>query len=304
MEHQGRYWFVAQVPSALPASRLIAHRYRTILRHYLHIRPDAPFYGRMKQMHADPFTLPATKPFLLDGSDTGFLFLHGFTSTPQSIREVAVQVHETSGATVYCPLLSGHGTTPDALAKTGQLDWVASAEAALKTLSSRCSRIVLGGLSLGATLSLNLAARMPDRVHGVISINGSTGLYRPEVVAPLYRPEGPEFVEGIGSDIAEAGVREICYESIPRQTLKERFLLTNATGALLPLIRQPLLILQSRTDHVVDPQNALRIATSVGSADIHLRWLERSYHVATLDHDRALIAHAISAFLQNDAFAH
>lgn len=275
-----------------------------ILRHYLHLQPDAPLYDRMKQMHIDPFTLPETKPFLLEGNDTGFVFFHGFTSTPQSIREVAVQVHEQSGATVFCPLLCGHGTTPAALAETGQLDWVESAEAALKTLAARCSRIVLGGLSLGATLSLNLAARMPDRVHGVISINGSTGLYRPEVVAPLYQQGGTEFVGGIGSDIAKAGAKEICYDSIPRCTLKERFLLTNATGALLPLIRQPLLILQSRTDHVVDPQNALRIATSVGSADIHLRWLERSYHVATLDHDRALIAHAISAFLQNDAFAH
>lgn len=256
----------------------------------------------MKQMHIDPFNLPETKPFLLDGSDTGFLFFHGFTSTPQSIREVAVQVHDQSGATVFCPLLSGHGTTPTALAETGQLDWVESAEAALKTLAARCSRIVVGGLSLGATLSLNLAARMPDRVHGVISINGSTGLYRPEVVTPLYQPDGTEFLGGIGSDIAEAGTQEICYDSIPRQTLKERFLLTNATGALLPLIRQPLLILQSRTDHVVDPQNAVRITNSVGSADIHLRWLEKSYHVATLDHDRALIANAISAYLQKDTF--
>lgn len=271
-----------------------------ILRHYLHLRPDAPFYGHMKQMQTDPFDLPETKPFLLDGNDTGFLFFHGFTSTPQSIREVAIQVHGQSGATVLCPLLCGHGTTPTALAETGQFDWVESAEAALKILASRCSRIVLGGLSLGATLSLNLAARMPDRVHGVISINGSTGLYRPEVVAPLYHREGNEFVGGIGSDIAEAGTTEICYDSIPRRTLKERFLLTNATGALLPLIKQPLLILQSRTDHVVDPQNALRIANSVGSADIHLRWLEKSYHVATLDHDRALIANTISAYLQKD----
>ncbi|WP_339822833.1 alpha/beta hydrolase [Sulfitobacter dubius] len=251
----------------------------------------------MKQMPIAPFDLPEAQPFLLEGSDTGFLFFHGFTSTPQSVSNVAQHVHRISGATVYCPLLDGHGETPTALAKTGQADWVASAETALETLSSRCARVIVGGLSLGATLSLNLAARMPDKIQGVISINGSTGLYRPEVVAPLYETGGAAFIEGIGSDIAEPGMTEICYDRIPRETLKERFLLTNATGALLPLIRQPILILQSRRDNVVDPKNAPRIATSVGSSEIHLCWLERSYHVATLDYDRSLIAQRIAGFL-------
>ena len=61
---------------------------------------------------------------------------------------------------------------------------------------------------------------MPDKIQGVISINGSTGLYRPEVVAPLYETGGAAFIEGIGSDIAEPGMTEICYDRIPRETLK------------------------------------------------------------------------------------
>jgi carboxylesterase len=255
----------------------------------------------MKLTPIAPFDLPEAQPFLLEGSDTGLLIFHGFTSTPQSVREVAEKVHKFSGATVYCPRLAGHGETPTALAEIGQADWVASAEDALATLSTRCGRVIVGGLSLGATLSLNLAARMPDKIQGVVSINGSTGLYRPEVVAPLYETEGPAFIDGIGSDIAEPGMTEICYNRIPRETLKERFLLTNATGALLPLIRQPILILQSRRDNVVDPENAPRIATSVRSSEIHLSWLERSYHVATLDYDRRLIAERIAEFLRQVA---
>ncbi|MEY8799121.1 alpha/beta hydrolase [Leisingera sp. XS_AS12] len=280
---------------------MIAFAYRMIPQVYLRNRPIARFYAPMKQTPIAPFDLPEAQPFLCEGSDTGFLFFHGFTSTPQSVREVALQVHAASGATVFCPLLAGHGASPAALGQTGQADWVASAEAALETLSSRCARVIVGGLSLGATLSLNLAARMPEKIQGVVSINGSTGLYRPEVVAPLYDAEGAEFISGIGSDIAEQGVTEICYDRIPRETLKERFLLTNATGALLPLIRQPVLILQSRRDNVVDPKNAPRIATSVVSSEIHLIWLERSYHVATLDFDRGLIAERIAEFLRSVA---
>ena len=124
------------------------------------------------------------------------------------------------------------------------------------------------------------------------------------MVAPLYETTGTRFIDGIGSDIAEPGMTEVCYDRIPQVTLKERFLLTNATGALLPLIRQPILIQQSRRDNVVDPKNAPRIATSVGSSEIHLIWLERSYHVATLDYDRRLIADRISEFLSQSKFRH
>lgn len=256
----------------------------------------------MENTSIAPFDSPEAQPFLLDGSNTGFLFFHGFTSTPQSVRDVAHKVHVASGATVYCPLLAGHGETASVLAETGQADWVASAEAALETLCSRCTEVIVGGLSLGATLSLNLAARFPEKIHGVVSINGSTGLYRPEVVAPLYETKGARFIAGIGSDIAEPGMAEVCYDHIPKATLKERFLLTNATGALLPLIRQPILVQQSRRDNIVDPKNAHRIVTSVGSSEIRLIWLERSYHVATLDYDRWLIATQISEFLSQSNY--
>ena len=40
----------------------------------------------------------------------------------------------------------------------------------------------------------------------------------------------------------------------PCRTLKERFLLINFTGALQPLMRKPILIMQSRCDNVVDPK--------------------------------------------------
>lgn len=257
----------------------------------------------MTDTTASDFDAPETRPFLLEGSQTGLLLLHGFTSTPQSVRQVGERLHGLTGATVFCPMLAGHGVTTEALAATDQQDWVRSTETALEQLETRCSSIVIGGLSLGATLSLNLAARMPDRISAVISINGSTGLYKPEVVAPLYDLDGPEHVPGIGSDIANPDAHEICYEMIPRSTLKDRFILTSATGALLPLLHQPILIIQSRTDHVVDPENATRIACSVSSADVRLCWLSRSWHVATLDYDQDLIISRIADFITSDASA-
>ena len=65
---------------------------------------------------------------------------------------------------------------------------------------------------------------------------------------------------------------------------------------MLPLLRQPLLVLQSRIDNVVEPANAHRIVQECGSTEIRLRWLENSFHVATLDHDRDLIVEELERF--------
>ena len=84
------------------------------------------------------------------------------------------------------------------------------------------------------------------------------------MVAPLYEPAAPEYVSGIGSDIGCLGAREPCYDRIAHVTLQQHFLLTNDTGPLLPLVRQPLMMCQPRTDHVVAPENAHHIVWTVG----------------------------------------
>ncbi|MFN4129027.1 MAG: alpha/beta hydrolase [Paracoccaceae bacterium] len=239
------------------------------------------------------------KPFYLHGSTTGVLLLHGFTSTPQSVAYVGREIHATTGATLCVPLLAGHGETPDALARTGYGDWLASAETALDQLRLNCDRVVVAGLSLGGTIALNLAIRFPERVDRVISINGSTGIYRPDQVAGLFTPQSSGFQQGIGSDISHPSRREVCYDRIPVISMRERFILTGATGIMLPDLKQPILVFQSRKDHVVAPENGLRIVRDVGSSDVTLQWLDRSFHVATLDHDRDEIVARCSKFISS-----
>jgi len=238
-----------------------------------------------------------TEAFELPGDATGVLLLHGFTSTPQSVRHVGHRLHQLGGFTVLAPLLAGHGETPEALARTGQLDWLTSAETALRTLRTKCPRTIVAGLSLGGTIALNLGARFPQLVDGVATINGSIGLYRPEQARSVFEPTADGFGPGIGSDICRSGVREICYERIPASTLEQRFVLTMATGLMLPCLIRPVLVMQSRIDHVVDPASGPCIVQRVGSTLIELRWLERSWHVATLDHDRDLIVDYLVGFI-------
>lgn len=237
------------------------------------------------------------KPFYLQGSRVGLVLLHGFTSTPQSVAYVGRQIHAATGVTVSVPLLAGHGETPEALAKTGYSDWLASAQHALNRVRAECDVVVIAGLSLGGTIALNLAIRFPDLVDRVISINGSTGIYRPEQVQGLFSAEESGFHQGIGSDIKHPKRREMCYDRIPLANMRERFILTCATGIMLPDLKQPLLVFQSREDHVVAPQNGSRIVKDVGSSNVRLQWLDHSYHVATLDNDRDQIVMQCSEFM-------
>jgi carboxylesterase len=56
-----------------------------------------------------------------------------------------------------------------------------------------------------------------------------------------------------------------------------------------------MLIVTSRQDHVVPPGNSDILAEAV-SGPVERLWLEESYHVATIDHDRQLVADTVLDF--------
>ena len=57
----------------------------------------------------------------------------------------------------------------------------------------------------------------------------------------------------------------------------------------------PLLLFTSRQDHVVEPSQSEYLAANYGGQVDH-RWLERSYHVATIDFDRDVVSVEAAAF--------
>jgi carboxylesterase len=94
---------------------------------------------------------------------------------------------------------------------------------------------------------------------------------------------------GVGSDLADSETKELAYARVPLRTLASVRAFQRAVRAALPRVTQPLLCFVSRQDHVVDPGNTELVAAQAGSADVQVVWLERSYHVATLDLERRRI---------------
>ena len=62
-------------------------------------------------------------------------------------------------------------------------------------------------------------------------------------------------------------------------------------------VTQPLLMLRSTEDHVVDEQSTRNVMAGISSRDVTERVLEDSYHVATLDNDAPQIFAESAAFI-------
>ena len=107
-------------------------------------------------------------PFFNLGNEVGILLSHGFCSTAQEMFELSNFLHEKNGYTTFSVLLAGHGTSPADLAQTDMIDWYKSVKEGYDLLRERCSKIILIGHSMGATLSLLLAANEP--VDGIVTM--------------------------------------------------------------------------------------------------------------------------------------
>jgi carboxylesterase len=243
-------------------------------------------------------TMEGAEAFRLEAQGRpAVLVLHGFTGSTQSVRYLGEELHRRFGFSIYGPRLAGHGTSPDDMATTGYLDWLGTAESALKEMAASHGKVFVTGLSMGGTLCLNLAARFPDLVAGIIPINGCGGRLGSEMSELVLAHDAPDRIPGIGSDIKAEGVVELAYAEVPVKCVREANALMGATGNLLHKILCPTLVIQSREDHVLPPSNGPLIMQGISSRDARIFWLEDSYHVATLDNDKDTIVDRTGRFV-------
>jgi carboxylesterase len=245
-----------------------------------------------------PAVLPEAEPLSHEGStSTGVLLLHGFTGNPSSMRGIA-EAMVALGHHVEMPRLPGHGTTVEEMVTTGWADWTGEVRAAHARLNERAEDIVVAGLSMGGSLTLWSGFELAN-VVGLVCINPATTPQAPAVLGMLQEmiDDGTEIAPAIGGDIADPDVQESSYDGAPLRPL-----LSFMREGLMPMtdrygeLTVPLLLITSRQDHVVEPANSEHLAESYGG-DVEHVWLERSYHVATQDYDRADIERMTGEFV-------
>lgn len=241
--------------------------------------------------------LTGAEPFRLDGSDIGVLLCHGFTGTPQSLRPWGEYLAER-GYTVHVPLLPGHGTTWQDMNGTRWQDWYACVDKAFRELHETCERVVVGGLSMGGALSLQLAQEHGPRISGLVLVNPAVKFEDPRTRLLPVLKHVVGSLEAIGNDVKKQDVTELAYTRTPLKAAHSQLVAWQSVIRDLPEVTQPVLLLRSTQDHVVPASSSALILSRISSRDVTEVLLEDSYHVATIDNDAPRIFDESAKFIE------
>jgi carboxylesterase len=246
--------------------------------------------------------LTGAEPFNHDGSDVGVLLCHGFTGTPQSMRPWGEYLADR-GYTVRVPLLPGHGTTWQEMNGTTWQDWYTCVDSSFRELHQTCERVVVGGLSMGGALSLQLAQEHGPRISGLVLVNPAVKFDDPRTRLLPVLKHLMGSVQAIGNDVKKPGVNELAYARTPLKASHSQMMAWNSVIRDLPDITQPVLLLRSTEDHVVPASSSALILSRISSRDVTEILLDDSYHVATIDNDAPRIFDESAKFIERVALS-
>jgi len=247
--------------------------------------------------------LPDAAPFEAAGGPPPCLLLHGFTGTPFEIRPLGVAL-AAAGFAVRAPLLPGHGTTVDDLMDRRRVDWTEATEEEAVALA-REGPIVLVGLSLGALLSLRIAAVRPEIVRGLVCLAPALRLRRwtewPLAVLSRLRAAPRIGIPKMGgSDIRDRAMRERnpSYRAQPLRGAVQLFRLARDVRGLLGRVTAPILCIHGARDRTVPPHATDEVLRGVASAERQRVILPESGHVLPIDVERDRVAEEVVRFVR------
>jgi len=249
--------------------------------------------------------VPTAEPFLFlgDRAKPACLLIHGFTGTPKEMRWMGEYLNER-GFTCLGVRLAGHATTPEDMIRSNWTDWTASVESAFTMLKDLTSDIFLVGLSMGGILSLLMSTRLTPRVRGVVALS------------TLYKlPDDPRLrhIDWISKIVAympknngdsgwfdkEAQKDHVSYPENPVRSIGQLNQLLGEMRAALPQVNVPVLLMHSRDDHYVAPENMEMIyADLVNASDKTKVYITGSGHVVTRDASRRQVFESALEFIQ------
>ncbi|HET8868998.1 MAG TPA: alpha/beta fold hydrolase [Aquabacterium sp.] len=251
------------------------------------------------------------------GDKRGVLLFHGLSSSPLELQYLARGLHR-AGYTVKVPVMQGYTYGLMNPAHTAQ-EWVTSAVAELKQFQLECESVVIGGLCLGAILSLRVAELCSNELDGVMAL--STAFHYDGWGNPWYTPLLPlaryvpisqririrerepfgvkdermrawisRQMKELGD--SDAGAASLCVRDI----LQARSLIA-MTRRGLSRIACPTLLIHAKEDECSTPRSSIEVAEAVQSRRIRLVLLQDSYHMISIDREKDLVLNEMKQFL-------
>jgi len=241
--------------------------------------------------------------FLGDSTKPACLLIHGFTGVPKEMRLLGDFLHQ-HGYTCLGIRLTGHATEPEAMIRSRYTDWMASVEDGYHLLCGVSQNVILIGLSMGGVLSLLMSTKL--KVRGVVAMSTPFGLPRDYPIwflnlVSIFKKFNPKGKGKPGSSWFDPNeYREhISYPQNPIRSTTELKRLTLEMRAALPKVHVPVLLIHSKDDSYVLPENMEKIhAGLVNASDARKLFVTGSGHVVTRDAARRQVFEAVLEFIQ------
>jgi carboxylesterase len=230
--------------------------------------------------------------------------LHGFSSSPKDLTYLGDYLAK-KGITVYAPLLKGHGTCVEHMSLTTHKDWLNDAEKALNMLKKRCKKVYIAGISVQGNTSAILAAK--HNLDGIIFL-GAPIFFKKQMwvnfgslVLPIVRHFKPFYQKWYHKNLPDVLMKKrVTYHKLSLKSCLEAYKIIRISKKILPKIKCPALIMQTKTDIQVRDDSPKYIYDHIGSNKKKIVWLPASYHVFVIDKKKELAFREIYNFLKNN----
>ncbi|MDR3435131.1 alpha/beta fold hydrolase [Telmatospirillum sp.] len=267
----------------------------------------------------DPEERPAEIPdasFFLPGGSAAVLLIHGLTGTPTEMRFLGKGL-ASAGFTVYGCQLAGHCGTEEDLLRTGWKDWYASVETAYSNLRKKHEVVFVAGLSMGAVLSMHLAANHPGEIRGLgllsttlrydgwaiprlsfllpFFLNTPLGLHYRFVENFPYGIKDDRLRQRVVANMVSGNSAEAGNLGMTGHSLRQLLILVDKVKKEMPTIKTSAFIAHASNDDVASKWNAEYVARHIGGPT-ELLLLDDSYHMITVDKQRNTVNRSLAAF--------
>lgn len=227
------------------------------------------------------------RPYLLRPwrfKKAGVLLTHGYMAAPLEVRALAEFLRQ-KGYAVYGVRLKGHGTSPEDLGQTHWEEWYESLNRGYALIRSLTDKVILGGFSMGAGLTLLAAGRKGPEVCAAFAIDAPLhlrnhlvrlvpSLVRVNALLRKFHWERTEW-EYVANEPENPHIN---YTRNPLYGVEQLGHVMSATQDVLGQICAPTLIIQGSRDPVVAPESGQDLFAKIGTPHKQLLVLERERH--------------------------
>ena len=258
------------------------------------------------------------RSFHLKGNEHAVLLIHGLASSPLEVRYLATALNR-AGFTVSVPALPHYGFVQEGESCGTWQDWLEEVRLRYFDLESKYQTVCVGGLSMGATLSLALATQ--ERSITAVALLSLTlaydgwavpwyrALFKAAYYTPLrnvYRfhegePYGLKNVQlrkKVAQAMSTTAFSDIGPSTLSMEQLFQSSKLVDYVVSATPNAKADLLVIHAVDDETASPKSAEFAIDKAGSQHKRKIFLDNSYHIITLDNERDMVARETALFFQ------